>query len=163
MEQASDLTVCLEVNDKATYFKESEVLPSLKPFIKYNHSSSAQHTAQTPPIQNTPITSDISQMSATANTSTVNTKGKNKDFEFTKILKKMTFAAATSLDNIKRTNQKKISILDKFFVSNEAYAGAKVSHYKGKHILLAYFDTQESAQQIYDKQIKELDSMTFTL
>ena len=83
-------------------------------------------------------------MSTVTNTSTVNIKGKNKAFEFTKILKKITFAAATSLDNIKGINQKKISILDKFFVSNEAYAGAKVTHYKGKHILLAYFNTQES-------------------
>ena len=78
-------------------------------------------------------------------------------------MKKITFAAATSLDNIKGINQKKISILDKFFVSNEAYAGAKVSHYKGKHVLFAYFDTQDSAQQICNKQIKELDSITFTL
>ncbi len=50
MEQASDLTICVEVNSKATYLKESEVPPSLKSFIKYNHSPSAQHTTQTPPV-----------------------------------------------------------------------------------------------------------------
>jgi len=44
MKQAGDLTICLEVNGKATYLKESEVLASLKLFIKYNHSLSAQHT-----------------------------------------------------------------------------------------------------------------------
>ncbi len=48
--------------------------------------------------------SDILQTSAATNTSTVNIKGKNKDFEFTKILKKTTFATAIPLDNIKRTN-----------------------------------------------------------
>ena len=80
-------------------------------------------------------------MSITANTSMVNIKRKNKDFEFTKILKKTTFAAAILLNNIKGTNQEKISILNKFFILNEAYAGIKVSHYKGKHVLLAYFDT----------------------
>ncbi len=152
MEQASDPTICLKVNGKVTYLKESEVPASLKPFIKYNQSPSAQHTAQTPSIQTTPSTSDILQMSAAAIISMVNIKGKNKDFEFTKILKKTTFAAATPLDNIKGTNQEKISILDKFFISNETYVGAKVSHYKGKHVLLAYFDTQDSAQQIYNKQ-----------
>ena len=102
-------------------------------------------------------------MSATTNHFSVNIKGKNKDFAFTKILKKTIFAAATPLDNIKGTNQEKISILNKFFISNKAYARAKVSHYKGKHVLFAYFDTQESAQLICDKQIKELDSTTFTL
>ncbi len=84
----------------------------------------------------------------------VNIKGKNKNFEFTKILKKTTFAATTSLDNIKETNQEKISILNKYFVFNEAYAEVKISHYKSKHVLLAYFNTQESAQQICNKQIK---------
>jgi len=144
MEQASDPTICLKINNKATYLKESEIPASFKLFIKIDHSSPAQHTAQTPLIQDTPSTSDTLQMSATTNHSSVNIKGKNKDFKFTKILKKITFAAATPLDNIKGTNQKKISILDKFFISNEAYAGTKVSHYKGKHVLLVYFDTQES-------------------
>ncbi len=69
----------------------------------------------------------------------------------------------TPLDNIKETNQEKMSILDRFFVSNKAYAEAKVSHYKGKHVLLAFFDIQESVQLICNKQIKELDSTTFTL
>jgi len=85
--------------------------------------------------------SDILQMSVATNTSTVNIKEKNKDFEFTKILKKTTFVTVTPLDNIKGTNQEKISILDKFFISNEAYAGIKVLHYKGKYVLLAYFNT----------------------
>ena len=88
MEQASDPTICLEVNSKATYLKESEVPASLKLFIKFDHSPPAQHTVQTPPIQDTPSTSDTLQMSATTNHSSVNIKGKNKDFEFTKILKK---------------------------------------------------------------------------
>ena len=58
MEQASDPTVCLKVNGKATYLKKSEVSASLKPFIKYNYTLSAQHTAQTLLIQDTPSTSD---------------------------------------------------------------------------------------------------------
>ncbi len=93
----------------------------------------------------------------------VNIKEKNKDFEFIKILKKTTFTATIPLDDIKKTNQKKISILNKFFVSNEVYAGVKVLHYKGKHILFAYFNIQESAQLICNKLIKKLDSITFIL
>jgi len=41
MKQANDPTVCLKVNGKAIYLKESEVFALLKPFIKYNHSPSA--------------------------------------------------------------------------------------------------------------------------
>ncbi len=121
IEQASDPTVCLEVNGKATYLKESKVPASLKPFIKFDHSPSTQHTAQTSLTQDTPSMSDTLQIFAATDYSSINIKGKNKDFEFTKILKKTTFAAATPLNNIKRTNQEKISILDKFFVSNETY------------------------------------------
>ena len=165
MEPANDTLVCLEVNGKATYLKESEVPPSLKPFIKPTSPPPVQQPAHTSQQASNSATaaSEPSQPDTTTNTSTVNIKGKNKDLEFTKILKKTTFAAATPLDNIKGTNQEKISILDRFFVSNEAYAGAKVSHYKGKHVLLAFFDTQESAQLICNKQIKELDSTTFTI
>src|SRR6266498_6169983 len=119
MELTNDTLVCLEVNGKATYLKESEVPPSLKPFIKHTTPPSVQqstHTSlQTSSLSTT--TSELSQPDIATNTSTVNIKGKNKDLEFTKILKKTTFAAATPLDNIKGTNQEKISILDRFFVS----------------------------------------------
>ncbi len=165
MKLANDTLVCLEVNGKAIYLKESEVPPLLKPFIKHTNPSPVQqltHTSQQTSSLST-TTSELSQSDTTTNTSIVNIKGKNKDLEFTKVLKKTIFAAATPLDNIKETNQEKISILNRFFVLNEAYAGAKVSHYKGKHVLLAFFDTQESAQLICNKQIKELDSTTFTL
>ncbi len=147
MELANDTLVCLEVNGKATYLKESEVPPSLKSFIMPINPPPVQQLPDTSQQLNSSstATSEPSQPDTTTNTSTVNIKEKNKDLEFTKILKKTTFAAATSLDNIKGTNQEKISILDHFFVSNEAYAGAKVSHYKGKHVLLAFFDTQASA------------------
>src|SRR6266498_4811172 len=49
MESTNDTLVCLEVNGKATYLKESEVPLSLKPFIKPTNSPSIQqltHTSQ---------------------------------------------------------------------------------------------------------------------
>src|SRR6266542_6208501 len=165
MEQTEDPLVSLEINSIVTHLKESEVPPPLKPFIKHVNSSSSQDT--TPTLQQSanpsPSTAEASNTATSTVTSSTEPKGKTKAPDFTKVLKKTSFAAATPLDNIKGTNQEKISILDRFFVSNEAYAGAKVSHYKGKHVLLAFFDTQESAQLICNKQIKELDSTTFTI
>ena len=106
MESTNDTLVCLEVNGKATYLKESEVPLSLKPFIKHTNPPPVQqptHTSQQTSSSST-ATSKPSLPDITTNTSTVNIKGKNKDLEFTKILKKTTFAAAIPLDNIKGTN-----------------------------------------------------------
>ncbi len=140
MEQTEDPLVSLEINSIVTHLKESEVPPPLKPFIKHVNSSSSQDT--TPTLQQSanpsPSTAEASNTATSTVTSSTEPKGKTKAPDFTKVLKKTSFAAATPLDNIKGTNQEKISILDHFFVSNEAYAGAKVSHYKGKHVLLAF-------------------------
>src|SRR6266545_8027375 len=165
MEQTEDPLVSLEINSIVTHLKENEVPPPLKKFIKHVNSSSSQDTTSTlqQSADSSPSTAEASNTATYTVTSSTEPKGKTKAPDFTKVLKKTSFAAAIPLDNIKGTNQEKISILDKFFISNKAYAEAKVSHYKGKHILLVYFDTQESAQQICNKSIKELDSITFTL
>ena len=163
MEQTEDPLVSLEINSIVTHLKESEVPPPLKKFIKHVNPSSSQDN--TPTLQqsadSSPSTAEASNTATSTVTSSTEPKGKTKAPDFTKVLKKTSFAAATPLDNIKGTNQEKISILDRFFVSNEAYAGAKVSHYKGKHLLLAFFDIQKSAMQICNKQIKALDNMIF--
>jgi len=127
MKSANNKLIFLEVKGKTTYLKESEVPLSLKPFIKYTNPPPVQPLTQTSQQTSSlsTTTSEPSQPTTATNTSTVNIKGKNKDFEFTKILKKTTFTIVTPLDNIKKTNQKKISILDRFFVSNKAYAGQK--------------------------------------
>ena len=114
MELANDTLVCFEVNDKAIYLKESEVPPSLKLFIKYTNPPPVQqltHTSQQTSSLST-TTSELSQPDIAINISIINIKGKNKDLEFTKILKKTTFTAVTPLDNIKETNQEKIFIFD---------------------------------------------------
>ena len=165
MEQTEDPLVSLEINSIVTHLKENEVPLPLKQFIKHVNSSSSQDTTPTlqQPSNSSPSTAEASNTATSTVTSSTEPKGKNKAPDFTKVLKKTSYAAATPLDNIRGTNQEKISILDRFFVSNEAYAGAKVSHYKGKHVLLAFFDTQESATQICNKQIRELDNTTFTI
>src|SRR6266540_3215553 len=123
MAQTEDFLVSLEINNIVTHLKESEVPPSLKKFIKPVNPPSSQDTTQT--LQQSDNSSSSTAKASNAATSTVtsstNLKGKSKAPDFTKVLKKTSFAATTPLDNIKETNQEKIFILDRFFVSNEAY------------------------------------------
>src|SRR6266540_2262001 len=150
MKQTKDLLISLEINGKVIHLKESEVPSFLKLFIKYTNPFLFQNTTQT--LQQ-PDNSSFSMAKAQntttlSNTLILNIKGKTKVPDFTKVLKKTFYTAAIPFNNIKKTNQEKISILNRFFVFNKLYARTKVSHYKGKYVLLVFFDTQESAMQI---------------
>ena len=63
------------------------------------------------------------------------------------------------MNNIKKINQKKIFILDKFFVSNEVYVKTKVLHYKGKYILLIYRSVIRSADIQSSDQNPDLNAI----